>query len=115
MADEDISFRVLDEITDHPVVTIRIEAGNRVIFVMADVAEVDDGRTLILRGLHIHSEDGSHSTGRGLLRRIAHRVIEVMDYDAIIVEGSTRTTGAAPGHQPRVLRFTRRRRDPPQG
>jgi hypothetical protein len=74
------------------------------------MAEPDqDGRVLLLRGLHMHAESaGANVVGAANLRVLADMIMERMDYDELIVEGAIRTSGANPGHRPRQLRFTRR-------
>jgi hypothetical protein len=99
-------FEFVFDDTDDPVVSARITAAGVTVFVMAEVEDV--GRSLRLIGLHLHSLDGCNAVGVGGLRRLADAVMEVMDYDELIVEGAVRTTGANPGHRPNSLRFTRR-------
>jgi hypothetical protein len=105
---EEISFEIIDDETDDPVVTVRIDAPVLgYILIMAEVEE--RGRTLRLLRTHIHSR-GSNTVGLTNLRLLADIAMERMDYDAIEVEGAVRTSGANPGHRPRTIRFARRSR-----
>jgi hypothetical protein len=102
----DITFDIVAEETDHPVVTATINTPNGELRIMAEVAE--QGRTLRLIGFHIQGAT-PNEIGVPNLRVMADAVMEKMDYyDAIEVEGAPRTTGASPGRRPRLLRFTRR-------
>ena len=77
---------------------------------MADIEFENDGRRLVLKGVHIHSEGGPRSIGIANLRVLADFILAKVNCDETIVEGASRTTGANPGHLPRPLRFTRRDR-----
>jgi hypothetical protein len=103
-----LSFDIVADDTDDPVVAAIFETPAGRIFAMADVTR--EGRALILRGLHMHS-DGPNLAGPANLRQLAELVLERMDYDDLIIEGAIRTTGAGPGRRPRRIRFTRRSRD----
>ncbi|QJD16436.1 hypothetical protein [Paracoccus sanguinis] len=72
---------------------------------MAEVCEADGVLSLI--GVHVVAV-GSGQLTRTWMVRVAATVMEVLDYDAIIVQGASRTTGASPGHIPKPLRFARR-------
>jgi hypothetical protein len=75
--------------------------------VMAEV--MLEGRCLVLRGLHVHGVDvGVNELRVAGLRRMVREVMEDLDVDAIVIEGSVRTTGADPGRTPRLLRFARK-------
>ena len=91
------------------VIAIRVGTPAGVVALMGEVAI--EGRTLIVRGVHIEGS-GPNSVGATNLRAIAELVLERIDCDEARVEGAIRTTGANPGHRPRVLRFTGRPRDP---
>jgi hypothetical protein len=102
---DDITFEFDPEGTDFPVATVRFETPVGEILVMAEVEERD--RTLRLIGLHIQGLE-PNAIGVANLRILADVVMRELDYDAVEVEGSIRTTGARPGRRPRPLRFTRR-------
>ena len=91
------------------VITIRVGTPAGIVAIMGEVAIED--RTLVLRGVHIEGAR-PNSVGIANLRTIAAIVLERIDCDEARVEGAARTTGANPGHQPRVVRFARRSRDP---
>lgn len=101
---DQLSFEVVDDDTDDPVVTIEITTPAGVIKIMAEAEE--HGPSLVLRGVHVQA-DALHSVGVVNLRQIARIVLERLDYDEIIVEGAARTTGASPGRKPASLRFRR--------
>jgi hypothetical protein len=106
----DIQFEIVDEDTDHPIVTIEISTPVGLVLVMAEASM--EGQTLWLRGVHAQSDAGPNALGIANLRLIADLALEKMGYDEIIVEGAIRTTGARPGRIPKPLRFTRRGRNP---
>jgi hypothetical protein len=103
---EDVKFEFEGEATSGEVLTVRIETPVGAIFAMAIPREV--GRTLVLDGFNIHSDAGARATGWTNLRMLAELVMERMDYDEIVIQGTARTTGARPGRIPGRLRFTRR-------
>jgi hypothetical protein len=75
--------------------------------VMAEVAL--EGRCLTLRGLHVHGLDiGANELRVAGLRRVIREVMEDLNVDEMVIEGSVRTTGASPGRAPRELRFARK-------
>ena len=101
----DISFDFVDDMTDDPIVTMRILTPVGPLTFMAQPVMV--GRTMVLRGLHAQ-DWAANKVGPGNLMVIAHAMIEGMDLDGIVIEGAIRSTGANPGHRPRDVRFTRR-------
>ena len=104
----------IDDGTDHPVAVIGITTPGGKIELMAEL--IPAGRVLRLVGVHIQSTMGPNSLGISALRSIADAALErLTDYDAIDIEGATRTTGAGPGRVPGRLRFTRRRGVAPGG
>ena len=108
----DIKFDDIDyDATDHPVVTIRMATPVGLIELMAEIA--GDRQSLRLQRLHVQSVVEPNEIGHANWRLVATMVMEVMDYDEIIVEGAVRTTGASPGRRPRQIRFTRRVRATP--
>ena len=106
----DISFEIVDDMSDDPVVTLRIATPVGSLTFMAE--PVMQGTILLLTRTHVQGA-ASNMIGAGNLLVIAQTVMEGMDLDGLVVEGALRTTGANPGHRPRVLRFTRRVRPAP--
>ena len=107
---EKISFEVVAEMTDHPVVTVTVNTPAGVLMFVAEPVEVDGW--LILRGTHVQGV-GPNVVGMENLMLIAQAVIERMECDGLVVEGALRTTGANPGRRPRDIRFARRARPEP--
>jgi hypothetical protein len=101
----DISFDFVDDLTDDPVVTLRIFTPVGPLTFMAQPVMV--GMVLVLKGLHAQ-DSAANAVGPGNLMMIAHAVMEGMDLDGLVIEGAVRSTGANPGHRPRDVRFTRR-------
>jgi len=101
----EISFEMVDDMTDDPVVTlVAITPAGRLTF----VAELVKRETiLVLRGTHVQDAD-PNAIGAANLMVIAQALMEGMGFDGLDVEGAVRTTGANPGHRPRAFRFTRR-------
>ena len=103
---EDVTFEIIAEDTDDPVVTVLFQTPIGTIELMANFKAA--GRTLLITGLHVQS-DFKNLAGTANIFRLAQTVMERMDYDGLEIEGGVRSTGANPGHRPRPLRFTRRR------
>ena len=106
----DIAFEIVDDMSDDPVVTLRIATPAGPLTFMAEPAM--QGTTLRLTRAHVQ-DAAPNTVGAGNLLVIARAVMEGMDLDGLVVEGALRTTGANPGHRPRALRFTRRVRPAP--
>lgn len=105
----EITFELLDDLSDDPVVTLRIGTPAGVLLAMA-IPEAD-GNRLILRSAHINGEGqgfGSGHVGMANLLVIGNAFVERFEYDELVVEGAVRTSGRRNGHRPRALRFTRR-------
>jgi hypothetical protein len=101
----DISFEIVDDMTDDPVVTVRVTTPVGVLMFAAEPVVM--GRTLLLRGTHV--QDGRPNlVGASNLGVIAQALMEGMGFDELVVEGAVRTTGANPGRRPRLMRFARR-------
>lgn len=109
---EDISFEMVDDMTDDPVVTVRVTTPLGRLDFAAEVIAENDGRKLILGGLHVQ-EPAPGSIGQANLRTIVRAAMERMKLDGLDVEGAVRTTGSRPGRLPGVLRFSRRVPPPP--
>ena len=103
-----------DADSEGDLLTIRVGTPVGLVHIMADVEFENDGRFLILKGVHIHSEGGPRSIGIANLRVLADFILAKVNCDEAIVEGASRSTGANPGHLPRPVRFIRRAR-PSQG
>ena len=105
MNPDDIQFDLVADITDHPVVAVRVMTPLGEMMIMAELSEV--GSTLKMVGTHMHSNAKPNTFGHRVLMQVADVAMERMGYDEIVVEGAARTTGANPGRRPRPLRFTR--------
>jgi hypothetical protein len=102
------SLALVEDATEGGVVTIRVLAPGIDVLIMGEPEDI--GTTLIARRVHIgRNAAGAWSVGTAGLRRLAQAIMTSGGYDAIIVEGHTRTSGANPGRRPRALRFTRGR------
>ena len=103
-----MSFDIVAEDTEHPVVTIIVRVPGGVMLIMGEPSEV--GRTLVVDGVHISSQGlAPNHVGIPNLRLVAEVVMEELDYDEIKVIGEIRATGANKGRRPRPFRFTRGR------
>ena len=107
---QDISFDFVDDMTDDPIVTLRIFTPVGPLTFMAQPVMV--GTTMLLKGLHAQ-DSAANTVGPGNLMVIAPPVMETsvmegMDLDGLVIEGAIRSTGANPGHRPRDVRFARR-------
>jgi hypothetical protein len=97
---------IADE-SEGTIATARVTTSVGTIMAMAEVAL--EGRSLTLRGLHVHGEGvGMNELGISGLRRIVAEAMEDLDVDEIVIEGAVRVTGAGPGRTPRRLRFARK-------
>ncbi|HQT83426.1 MAG: hypothetical protein B7Z58_01005 [Acidiphilium sp. 37-64-53] len=101
-----ISFAIIDDLSQDAVVAIVVETPSGVIKILAEPDFHD--RSLVLRRTHMQGPR-ANLVGAGNLMALAQVMMERLDCDEIIVEGAVRTTGAHPGHAPRILRFARRR------
>ena len=100
----DISFDFIDDMTADPVVTALVSTPGGLLKFMAE-PEVQ-GTTLVLRGMHAQDAQ-ANAIGPGNLLVLAQALMERMGFDALVIEGAVRTSGANPGRRPRALRFTR--------
>ncbi len=99
-------IHIIGELSEGAVATALLETSVGTMLVMAEV--VLDGRCLALRALHMQGDDvGINDVGVVGLRRAMREVMEELDVDEMVIEGSRRTTGAGPGRTPRPLRFAR--------
>jgi hypothetical protein len=101
----DISFGFVDDMTDDPVVTLRVMTPVGSLTFMAEPVMI--GTTMVLKGLHAR-DSTPNAVGPGNLMVIAQAVMEGMELDGLVVKGALRSTGANPCHRPRDIRFTRR-------
>jgi hypothetical protein len=102
---KDISFDFVEDMTDDPVVTVRILTPVGPLTFMA--VPIMLGATMVLQGLHAQDQ-APNAVGPGNLMVIAHAVMEGMGLDGLVIKGALRSTGANPGHRPRDIRFARR-------
>ena len=100
----DIAFEIVDDLSDDPVVTIRLSTLAGPLTFMAE--PVVQGTALLLNGVHVQ-DSTPNRIGAANLLVIAQALMERMELDGLVVEGAIRTTGAHPGHRLRRLRFTR--------
>ena len=104
---DDVDFDLIDGATDHPVVSVMIKTPLGTLELMAE--PIFGERRLVLRGLHVQSDDlRANTLGPANLRRLAEIAMERLDCDEIVIEGAVRTTGAGKGRRPRPTRFARR-------
>ena len=102
---EDIDFTLVNDFSADPIATLEFRTPAGVVLVMGEPRRVE--RTLFVTALHIQGlYIGANSVGTANLRAMAEKV---MDYDAIVVQGAARTSGANPSRRPGLLRFARRR------
>ncbi len=105
---EDVRIVLVDEVTEGGVVTVEVSAGGACLLIMGEIEE--DSRRLVATGVHVSSTGvDPNEVGIVNLRQIAKAIMEMGDYDEIVVEGAVRTTGAHPGHKPRAIRLARSR------
>jgi hypothetical protein len=104
---DDLVIEIDDPLTDDPIVTATIRTPDGDLMVMAEVLVND--KTLSLRDLHLHGVNiGPLEYGYRRLRALVAGVMDTLEkYDAIVVQGAVRTSGAGKGHRPRPIRFSR--------
>jgi hypothetical protein len=100
----------MDDLTDDPVVTVRIVTSVGPLTFMAE--PVVSGTTMVLKRLHVQ-DSSRNAVGPGNLMVIARAAMEGMGLDGLIIEGAVRSTGADLSHRPRDIRFGRRIRRAP--
>ena len=101
----DLRFELLDDLTFDPVATILVTTPAGPLRIMGEPAV--DGSTLVVRGLHVQGGE-PNTVGAANLLLLAALLMEGLGFDAIIVEGEVRTSGAGPGRRPKPLRFARK-------
>ncbi len=106
----DISFEIINDMTDDPVVTVLVQTPIGQLTFTAE--PVEDGNVLVARGTHVQ-DASANAVGAANLMVIAQAAMKEMGYDGIVIEGALRTTGANPGRRPRTIRFTRHIRPAP--
>ena len=106
----DVSFVILTDLTDDPVIASRVKNPVGDLEFMAE--PVLQGNVLVL--LKAHVQGGKPGLiGHTNLGVIAQALLEGMGFDELIVEGALRTTGAKPGRAPRPVRYQRKIRPLP--
>lgn len=105
---DDIVLEV--EEAEHPtlIATAATPAGTVTLIAEADLR----GRTSWLTRVHIQGLSPD-ALGRAGLNALAAKFLEESDAEALVVEGSPRTTGANPGRPPKPFRYPRERRPAP--
>jgi hypothetical protein len=103
----DIAVTLEEDLSEGDIATVMIGTPAGKLEVMARI--VVSNRTIRLLGLHIRSPDiAPGDFGLGNLRRAGGALLEWFgDYDELVIEGAVRTSGAKPGHRPRVIRIAR--------
>jgi hypothetical protein len=101
--EDEVAFDIVYDASEGTVVTVRIAIAGASVELMGEIGE--HGRTLLVTGVHIAVRGPAGLLTKRTMAAIAHRVMQEMDYDEIIVEGAARTTGSRPGHRPRRFRF----------
>lgn len=104
---DDIQIEMEDGLTDGNVFTARIITPAGVLLVMAEVEP--RRRKLLLDGLPVQGETiRPNELGPHRLRQLSDVLMELVDFDVLVIQGATRTSGAHRGRLPGPLRFTRR-------
>lgn len=85
---------------DEDVMEVLIRASSGDVTVMAGFGM--EGGTLVLRDLHIEGP-GAGTLSPARLRSFARELGRQEGAEKVIVQGAKRTTGANPGHHPRVI------------
>ena len=106
--DDITAVELVTDLSDGDLVTIRVSTPVGAIEIMGMVTF--DGPVVVVTNTHIQGLS-ANAVGVSNIRIIAEAVLERIDCDEARIEGAARTTGANPGHRPRVIRFTRRSRD----
>ena len=102
---DDLTFDIIDDVTDHPVVTIRITLPGSSVDLMGEVIAKDTELRLIK--VHIFISGTRNILRKGQMQAVALVIMERLGYDRIVIQGAARTTGACPGRRPRPFRFAR--------
>jgi hypothetical protein len=112
---DDISFELLYDMTDDPVVTLLFRTPVGQLMFTGEPVEMDG--VLISRGTHVQDASVNAIGAANLMviaqALIAQALMDRMDYNELIIEGAIRATGANPGRRPRPIRFTRHVRPAP--
>lgn len=109
MSVEIVDVLLEDDLSEHPVITLRVVLSGGTLLLMAELIEVE--RKAIARNLHVTIESGDlrrNMLGAGVVRGLARRLMEMHGYDEFIVEGGLRERGEGGLHRPRPLRFARK-------
>ncbi|GAV35461.1 hypothetical protein ROTAS13_03137 [Roseomonas sp. TAS13] len=103
----EITFEWIPDLTAHPFVTIIAHTPIGDLYLMGDYEE--DGHKVTMRGCHINGGPGVHSksVGQANLRAVAQKALYMLGRYELEIHGSTRTSGARPGHVPKPFRFRR--------
>ena len=104
--DSEISFEIIDDLTDDPVVAVWVRCPAGVLAFMGEPEML--GNVMVVRQTHVQ-DSLRNVVGPATLRLLARVVMERMQLDELIIEGAVRTTGANPGRHPRPIRFRRHR------
>jgi hypothetical protein len=105
---DQVSFRLREELCAGDIVTLEVTTPAGILVMMGEPEDV--GRTLIVRGVHVHSEP-LHKVGTANMGVIAQALMQRYDYAEIVITGARRESGRRAGQFPREIRY--RRRDEP--
>jgi hypothetical protein len=98
-----IAFRIT--VQEAEVVELEVTTPDARLTVVTDLRL--DGESVVLYDFHIDGP-GAGTLGVAKLREIVRALMEAYDVPLLEIHGYRRSTGAAPGRWPSVLRFTRR-------
>lgn len=103
----------VSEDSEGDIIEAEIKLSEGSLMVIGEVELID--REIVVKGMSTHGTNGlwTNRAGNIGLRRIARGVLdleEFRDVEAIVIEGSKRTTGANPGRTPKPVRFKRAHR-----
>ena len=102
---DQIDFRLREDLCDGDIVTLEISTPAGIIVMMGEPE--DAGTTLIVRGVHIHS-DPPHQVGTGNLGVVPQSLMQRYLHNEVIIAGARRESGRRAGKIPREIRYRRR-------
>lgn len=104
---EDIIVTIDETLSEDRLVTVGVETPAGELQVMGEVVRLDNECLRVVRA-HIQGL-APGACGTGNLIVIARKVLEIIDVEEIVIEGSARTSGANPSHTPRPFRLRKRK------
>ena len=92
-------FYLLNEVSEGDVTTIQVDVGPVSVFIMGEI--VEEGRRLVVSEMHVSARGVSPNyIGIANLRQIARKVMEIGNYDEIIVEERLEQLGQIRAYTP---------------